>query len=235
MFFLYISPPPVFNIPFNVVRMLPISWPFGSLVCVLVPWVQTSCVYVSTFTMTVIALHRFWTVRQKRCTTTGQASIRRVALMVLGIWVLALTLSVPHAIFKRVKTKSFQGRTLIRCMEQLPKVDFNFSLLLTVEVFITQYLTPLSITLVVYILIGRIIARQGALICKLSDEKKRKQSEAKRRRIFMLALAVATFATCWAPINLYLLLVDSHIVNLQTHVFIMVSLFVCLANVIISC
>lgn len=202
--------------------MLPLSWPFGAVICILVPLIQTSCVYVSTFTMTLIAMHRLWTVRSRKI-TIGRTSWTKVACTVLAIWMIALTFSLPHAAFNRVKVKRFQGRELTRCMVQHPRVSFNFPLMLTVEVFITQYLLPLSITLVVYVKIAKIIARQGALICKLSDEKKRRQSEAKRRRIFMLALAVATFATCWAPINLYLLLVDCRLVPLQTHVFIMVS------------
>lgn len=214
----------MFNIPFNVVRILPISWPFGDLVCVLVPLIQTSCVYVSTFTMTLIALHRFWTIRQRR-TSVSKTSDVKVALTILTIWLIALTLSLPHAAFNRVKEKRFNGRVLNRCMVNFPKVEFNFQLLLTVEVLITQYLLPLSITLVVYVKIARVIARQGQLICKLSDEKKRRQSEAKRKRIFMLALAVATFATCWAPIDVYLLLVDLHLVSLQTDVFILCHWF----------
>lgn len=202
--------------------MLPISWPFGAAVCVLVPLIQFSCVYVSTFTMTLIALHRLWTVRSRR-QSIGKASGSKVALTVLAIWLIAITLSLPHAAFNRVRPKYFRGLQLVRCKTEHPRVAFNFPLLLTVEVFITQYLLPLSITLVVYIKIGRVITRQGALICKLSDERKRRQSEAKRRRIFMLAMAVATFATCWFPINLYLFLVDLRWVTMQTHLFIMVS------------
>ena len=223
LFFLFLFT--VFNIPFNLVRMLPMSWPFGSLVCILVPLINYSCVYVSTFTMMLIALHRLWTVSQKR-TVIGRTSEKRVALTVLGIWFVALTLSCPHAAFNRVRSKSYQGRTLNRCRSVYPdpeELGFNASFWLSFEVLITQYLVPLSITAVVYVMIARIISRQGQLICKLSDEKKRKQSEAKRRRIVMLALAVATFATCWAPINLYLFLVDLKLLSIETHIFIVVS------------
>lgn len=201
--------------------MLPISWPFWSALCILAPLIQYSCVYVSTFTMTLIALHRLWMVRQ-RSQTIGKSSWRKVAMMVFSIWLVALTLSVPHASFNRVREKQYYGRLLYRCKIQYPNVSFNFPLMMTVEVLITQYLLPLSITLIVYVKIGLVISRQGALICKLSDERKRRQSEAKRRRIFMLALAVATFATCWAPINLYVLLVDMGLVGFHQAAFIMV-------------
>ncbi|KAH9423757.1 Neuropeptide Y receptor [Dermatophagoides pteronyssinus] len=215
----------LFNIPFNVVRMLPISWPFWSALCILAPLIQYSCVYVSTFTMTLIALHRLWMVRQRSATNAGKNSWKKVALMVMGIWLIAITLSIPHASFNRVKEKRYYGRLLYRCRIQYPRVTFNFPLMMTVEVLITQYLLPLSITLIVYVKIGIVIARQGALICKLSDERKRRQSEAKRRRIFMLALAVATFATCWAPINLYVLLVDMGAVEFHQVAFIMCHWF----------
>jgi hypothetical protein len=36
----------VFNIPFNVARILLDEWPFGSLLCMLVPLVQVTSVYV---------------------------------------------------------------------------------------------------------------------------------------------------------------------------------------------
>ena len=103
------------NIPF-------FSWPFGDLVCVLVPLIQYSCVYVSTFTMTLIALHRLWTVRQRR-SSVGKTSGTKVALTVLAIWLVALTLSLPHAAFNRVKAKQFNVRARVGELSGI----FNFN------------------------------------------------------------------------------------------------------------
>ncbi|GFU38258.1 substance-K receptor [Nephila pilipes] len=49
----------VLNIPFNVARILLDDWPFGSFMCSFVPLVQVTSVYVSTFTMTCIAVDRY--------------------------------------------------------------------------------------------------------------------------------------------------------------------------------
>ncbi|CAL1289159.1 unnamed protein product [Larinioides sclopetarius] len=49
----------VLNIPFNVARILLSDWPFGSFMCSFVPLVQVTSVYVSTFTMTCIAVDRY--------------------------------------------------------------------------------------------------------------------------------------------------------------------------------
>ena len=49
----------VLNIPFNVARVLLKNWPFGAFMCIFVPLVQVTSVYVSTFTMMFIALDRY--------------------------------------------------------------------------------------------------------------------------------------------------------------------------------
>ncbi|XP_054158944.1 G-protein coupled receptor 83-like [Oppia nitens] len=189
-----------FNIPFNVARLLLLDWPFGQVLCIAVPFVQVSCVYVSTITMTVIAVHRLVTVTQKRTTHTFAPG--KIAATVGCVWLLAGTLSLPHAGFNRLTNVLVDGESKVRCRPNYQMFGGSVSLrslmlFLSLEIVITQYLLPLSITMVMYVKIGWIISKQGKLIGKLSDERKRRQSEAKRRRIFMLAIAVATFAVCW--------------------------------------
>jgi hypothetical protein len=135
-----------FNIPFNVARLLLLNWPFGSVLCFLVPFIQTSCVYVSTFTMTVIAVHRWWTVTKR--TTSRTFSCVRLIVVVIIIWLLAATLSLPHSMFNEIKQANVYGKIVNRCRVTHPELYFDIPLFLSVEVFITQYLTPLLITLV---------------------------------------------------------------------------------------
>ena len=49
----------VLNIPFNLIRLLSDNWPFGVFMCQLVPHVQVTSAYVSTLTMTCIAIDRY--------------------------------------------------------------------------------------------------------------------------------------------------------------------------------
>jgi hypothetical protein len=123
-----------------------LDWPFGSVLCFLVPFIQTSCVYVSTFTMTVIAVHRWWTVTKR--TTSRTFSCAKLKVVVIIIWLLAAILSLPHSIFNEIKQVNIYGKNVNRCRVTYPKLHFDFPLFLSVEVFITQYLTPLLITLV---------------------------------------------------------------------------------------
>ena len=185
-----------FNIPFNVARLLLESWPFGSFLCVSVPFVQVTCVYVSTFTMTVIAFHRYWTLTY--CSqSNGSLTKLQLSLIIGSVWLLAALLSIPHSIFnKTIVIPTIEN--LVRCEVDYPNISFRFPLWLSVEAITTQYLIPLSITIWLYIKIGIIVSKQGLIVSQSNDERKQRQSEAKKRRIVMLVLVVAVFAICWS-------------------------------------
>lgn len=53
----------LFNIPFMCARTMLSDWPLPDFFCLLLPTVQVCTVYVSTFTMAAIAIHRFRAVR----------------------------------------------------------------------------------------------------------------------------------------------------------------------------
>ncbi len=121
-----------FNIPFNVARLLLESWPFGSFLCVSVPFVQVTCVYVSTFTMTVIAFHRWWTLR--RTSQPKPLKPFRLFIIIGSVWFLAAFLSIPHSIFnKTIIIPTIEN--LVRCHVDYPDIDFDFPLWLSVEGF----------------------------------------------------------------------------------------------------
>ena len=211
-----------FNIPFNVARLLLESWPFGSFLCVSVPFVQVTCVYVSTFTMMVIAFYRYWTL--SRQTTSKSLSNTQLAFIIACIWFLSALFSIPHCMFNEIIVIP-TIENLIRCHVIHPQVSFDLSLWLSVEALTTQYFIPLSITIWLYIKIGVIVAKQGLIAGQSNNERRRHHSEARKRRIIMLALVVTTFAICWLPLNLYHLLCDFHLIERNFKIFILCHWF----------
>ncbi|CAG2163302.1 unnamed protein product [Oppiella nova] len=211
-----------FNIPFNVARLLLESWPFGAFLCVSVPFVQVTCVYVSTFTMTVIAFHRWWTLR--RADVSRSLTKFQLLVTIGSTWLLAATLAIPHSVFnKTIVIPTIKN--MVRCEVDYPDIDFRFPLWLSVEAFTTQYFVPLSITIWLYIKIGVIINKQGMIAGQSTDERKRLQSEARKRRIVMLILVVTVFAICWLPLNLYHLLVDFELISRHYNIFLVCHWF----------
>lgn len=210
----------IFNIPFNIARILLPHWPFGSFLCFGVPFVQTACVYVSTFTMTAIALHRWRTV-----TTRDNHFVYSNQRLILTVWLLSTLFALPTIAFNTLKEVNVNGEVVIRCRVQYPaSLEFNIPLFLTMAVFLTQYLVPLMITGVLYAKIARVVTMQGRIASVVDDDRKRRRQFEAKRRIIMLALVVAVFALCWLPINLYHLTIDLGLAQNRLSVFVFVSL-----------
>lgn len=135
------------NIPFNVTRFLSMNYPFGALFCKLVPFIQVCCVYVSTLTMGVIAIHRYVTITcpHRSAGPTGASqwfhrTLCRLGLIIAIIWLVAAALALPHSMFNQIVPVTYRNVTYIRCRAEHPKIKFNFPFWLSVEAFLTQYL-----------------------------------------------------------------------------------------------
>ncbi|CAG2119304.1 unnamed protein product, partial [Medioppia subpectinata] len=140
----------------------------------------------------------------------------KIITAIAVIWLLAFLLSLPHSVYNEIKQVHYNGRMLTRCRVTYPALNINFRLLFTVEIFLTQYLGPLLVTTLLYVKIGAIVSKQGKVSVTVCNVRRRLQSEAKRRRILMLALVVIVFAVCCyikLPLNGYYLLVDFKVIK----------------------
>jgi len=87
------------NIPYNVARHLAADLALGRATCALANLALTAFVYVSTFTMTAIAVDRYVVIlhplRPRMSVTVG-------LLVVAVTWIVAVLMSLPFAVFARV-------------------------------------------------------------------------------------------------------------------------------------
>ncbi|GFS75790.1 probable G-protein coupled receptor 83 [Nephila pilipes] len=192
----------VLNIPFNVARILLDDWPFGSFMCSFVPLVQVTSVYVSTFTMTCIAVDRYRIISKPL--EPRLRSMQAIKIIVC-VWLLALLLSLPHAIFNKIETV-FTNRHLVRCRAVYPR---DTSLWITLVAVFTQYVLPLSITGVLYyLIIGQVWYRNSLGV--MTERQRVSQANAKKKTIKMLVVVVILFALCWLPLNTFNVLREFH-------------------------
>ena len=136
----------VFNIPLNVARLLLEEWPFGQFLCFFVPFVQVMAVYVSSFTMAVIAIHR-WRSVSSRVTITS-CSKRQLWITILSTWFLSAIMAIPLSMYNQTQ-EVFTYRFITRCRVVYPESEYDIPLLLTIECFLTQYLIPLSLACII--------------------------------------------------------------------------------------
>jgi hypothetical protein len=127
------------NIPFNVARFLLFNYPFGKILCILVPFIQVCCVYVSTLTMGVIAIHRFWTITGFN-SQSKSISTFKLGTVILMVWIIAGGLALPHSVFNKIVPTVYKNESYNRCRVVYPKLNFDFPFWLSIEAFFTQYL-----------------------------------------------------------------------------------------------
>ena len=92
------------NIPFNMARHLTAGWALGQLTCALTNLALTAFVYVSTLTMTAIAVDRYIVILHPLRPRMSVA----VGLAVVAVtWVVAILMSLPFALFAQVSHTLF--------------------------------------------------------------------------------------------------------------------------------
>ena len=202
------------NVPFNIMRHVMYDWPFGETLCHLVNFSLMVSVYVSTYTLTSIALDRHRVVLKP---LSARMSKSLAAGLLVSIWVLAVLLSLPFGIYTTVEDFPLilkqDGVPVIsvarRCRTDYPAPSSRFEQYLTVATIVLQYVLPLALIGVAY---GRIVQSLWSRthVGAVTANQQRWQARAKRKSIKLLIAVVVVFAMCWLPLNLYHLLTDLH-------------------------
>lgn len=179
-------------VPFTPLYLFLGRWPFGAALCHLVPFAQGVSVYVSSLTLTAIAVHRFRAVvhpLRPRLLRPGSCGILCVAL-----WVASALLTLPYAAFVRLVR---HGRTAY-CEEVWPSQRGRqlFGALTTAA----QFLLPLAVVGGCYVRVGQRL-------------RGRRHRNAHRTHLMLLAMVLA-FALAWLPLNACNLLADFHAASL---------------------
>lgn len=155
------------NIPLNLARILLDDWLFGAWLCRLIPFLQVTVVYVSSWSMVFIAGDRLlviiYPLRNRLRLRAGQLSI-------LGLWAAACVAALPYALYHTVvecPAGSGVASSSRRCMLLLPQPSHEYRKWFSLLTFVLQFLIPLSITLYCYVRIGKNLYAADSLV-KLS-------------------------------------------------------------------
>lgn len=120
-----------------------------------------------------------------------------------------MILSIPHSLFSRIVHYDYLNMT--RCtINAFPNEQAKR--LLTIYTLCSQYILPIGLTSFCYLHIGIFLWRRQN-IGSLSEQKRRILLRKKRKRVQLLIIVVGTFAICWLPLNLYVLLTELDIIS----------------------
>ncbi|XP_034741265.1 endothelin receptor type B [Etheostoma cragini] len=187
----------VIDIPINAYRLMAEDWPFGLVLCKLVPFIQKSTVGITVLSLCALSVDRYravvsWT-RIKGIGVPVWTSIE-----ITLIWVISILLAVPEVVGFDMITMDYKDKHLRICllhpMQTSPFMQFYKSVK-DWWLFGFYFCMPLAWTAVFYTLMTRKMLRNTDNT--ISDHTKQRREVAKT--VFCL---VIVFALCWLPLYL---------------------------------
>ncbi|XP_066303857.1 neuropeptide FF receptor 2-like [Branchiostoma lanceolatum] len=203
----------IFCMPATLADNVVMGWPFGDVMCRLVPFMSTASVVASVFTLLAIAVDRFYAVVLP---TKPKLKVTAMTKGVITIWMFAIVVSLPLMIFNRdevYKDVQEDATYLVHyCDEQWPVTGSwtkeDISKYYSLALFIICYLAPLSIVLALYMMIGYQVWFKSSPGQRASVEAQNAILKKKIKVIKMLIVVVVLFALFWLPLHTIMLLND---------------------------
>ncbi|KAJ8347099.1 hypothetical protein SKAU_G00285000 [Synaphobranchus kaupii] len=216
-------------VPFTLAYAFnPRGWVFGRFMCYLVYLTQPVTVYVSVFTLTAIAVDRYYaTVHPLK----KRISVLACAYVLSGIWLLSCGLAAPavaHTYHVEFRKEGFTICEEFWMGQEEQRLAYAYGTLLL------TYVLPLSAVCISYVCISVKLRN-----CVVPGHRTRTQAEAqrarKRKTFRLLALVVAAFGVCWLPIHVFNVLRDVDIRLIDKCRFLLIQLLCHLCAMSSSC
>ncbi|XP_044736738.1 prolactin-releasing peptide receptor-like [Chrysoperla carnea] len=184
----------VLAVPFTPLYSFMGRWIFGRIICHLVPYAQGTSIYISTLTLTSIAIDRYFVIiyplrpRMRLSTCIG---------IIIGIWVLSMLLTLPYGIYMEMKpwSKSYV------CEENWPNGRQTQRIFGSFTSFM-QFILPFFIIAYCYICVSIRLNDRAKMRRGTNARREEVDRERKKRTNRMLIAMVSIFVISWLPLNL---------------------------------
>ncbi|XP_071326809.1 chemerin-like receptor 1 [Trachinotus anak] len=173
-------------------------WPFGNFMCKLNSTITTLNMFASVYILMVISVDRcvsvVWPVWAR-----NHRNVRKASFVILGVWVLALTLSAPYFVF-RDTAPSPRRKEIIICFNNYAPTDNYTSSMkelvqlrhqsMTITRLLLGFVVPFTVIVSSYAVIIHRIRRSRTLASQSS------------RPFKIIAAVIITFFLCWVPFHI---------------------------------
>ncbi|XP_050591593.1 neuropeptide CCHamide-1 receptor-like [Bombus affinis] len=160
------------------------SWPWGQTVCKLSECVKDISVGVSVFTLTALSAERYYAVvNPLRRHVAGMKAVPLALLIACLIWVLAIVLSMPAALFSDVMDIDITTNSSIHICNPFPvELGASYRRGVVLFKFLAYYIIPLLIISVFYFQIVRHLQLSTRnMPCELSPMQRLEQIRSRRK------------------------------------------------------
>ncbi|KAF4531937.1 hypothetical protein B566_EDAN006629 [Ephemera danica] len=188
----------VFCVPFTATDYVLTYWPFGDVWCKIVQYLIVVTALASVYTLVLMSLDRFLAVVHPIRSMSVRTESH--AISAIGVtWVVILVVSVPVYFSHGEKHYMFSSDEHIVCVFMYEEYRWAVFQILF---FASSYVMPLALICGLYLCMLLRLWRGVAPGGRLSAESRR----GKRRVTRLVVVVVATFAICWCPIQIILVL-----------------------------
>ncbi|KAK0400186.1 hypothetical protein QR680_003395 [Steinernema hermaphroditum] len=222
------------SLPFTPVTNIYKTWLFGQAICHLLPFAQAVSMFVSTISLSSIAIDRYILVVRPHC---HPLNVRGATVVAIVLWVFSVIVSLPYGYYMHLE--SYPGYCGTYCTEHWPThaVRRGYALV----VLFAQFLIPFaSMAVCYYIIFSRLRKRANVKLKKLNErvhlleastavietttsasgirqqkasslieDKQRSMVLAQQRRTTtILASMVLIFGLAWLPQNVVTLIIE---------------------------
>ena len=200
----------LFTQPFNLMKVSMSTWKMKDFMCKLIPMFAGTNVFVSTISITAIALDRFQVIVYP---TKDNMKKVGAAIALISIWVISLLMASPLLIFNVVRTHTFHDIFVKYCIEN-PHLQYEKGAY-SIASMIFQYICPIVIVTVAHARICnklkyRMVNQQPVTTANSPFQKRKSAREAKRKRKtnLLLMMIAVVFASSWMPLNVFNIIAD---------------------------
>lgn len=196
----------VLAVPFTPLYTFLGKWVFGRIICHLVPYAQGMSVYISTLTLTSIAIDRFFVIIYP---FHPRMKLSTCIFIVVSIWLFSILVTLPYGIFMAHQEAN---STVVKfyCDEEWPIEDYRkiFGGVTTMM----QFVIPFFLIAFCYICVSiRLNDRARSKPGSKNSRKEEADRERKKRTNRMLIAMVIIFLISWLPLNVINIVTDFYI------------------------
>ncbi|XP_075238341.1 neuropeptide SIFamide receptor-like [Lycorma delicatula] len=185
----------VFCLPATLMSNIFVPWILGWWMCKTVPYVQGVSVAASVYSLIAVSLDRFLAIWYPlKC----QITTRRARIIIIIIWVIAVTATLPWALFFEVIVYK-EAPDIPMCVEVWPDY-LNGNLYFLIANLLFCYILPMILISLCYILIWIKVCKRHIPSDTKDAQMERMQQKSKVKVVKMLVAVVILFVLSWLPL-----------------------------------
>ncbi|XP_060523643.1 neuropeptide SIFamide receptor-like [Cylas formicarius] len=186
----------VFCLPATLMSNIFVPWVLGWWMCKTVPYVQGVSVAASVYSLVAVSLDRFLAIWWPlKC----QITKRRARIMIVFIWCVALTTTIPWALFFDLVVIFTDAPDVQLCLEVWPK-PLSGSLYFLTANLLFCYILPMILITMCYVLIYIKVWKRNIPSDTKDAQMERLQQKSKVKVVKMLVAVVILFVISWLPL-----------------------------------